>query len=84
MADLLNIQIGSEVKTKEYIDEAKTLKLNLIKPNINKSTNMYLVEKNSILLPLTIIKSVGKEAITAILEERENGIFSDYFDFVIK
>lgn len=82
MADLLNIQIGSEVKTKEYIDEAKTLKLNLIKPNINKSTNMYLVEKNSILLPLTIIKSVGKEAITAILEERENGIFSDYFDFV--
>lgn len=82
MANILNIHIGSEVKTKEYIDEAKILKINLFKPNINKSTFEYLIVKNGIVFPLTVIKSVGKEAISTILTERNNGEFTDYFDFV--
>lgn len=82
IANILNIHIGSEIKTKEYIDEARLLNLYLKKPNINQSEEFYKVDNNSILFPLTIIKSVGKEAINSILNERRMGEFVNYFDFI--
>ena len=39
-ASLLTININT-TKTKEYIDEAKTLGLKILKPDINKSTDAY-------------------------------------------
>lgn len=82
MTTELDMVIGSEVKTKEYIDEARLygLKFDLI--NINESTDRYLVRNNVIILPLTIVKSIGKETVSNILAERENGLFKDFFDFL--
>ena len=82
MTTELDMVIGSEVKTKEYIDEARLygLKFDLI--NINESADRYLVRNNVIILPLTIVKSIGKETVTNILAEREKGLFKDFFDFL--
>lgn len=82
MTTELDMVIGSEVKTKEYIDEARLygLKFDLI--NINESADRYLVRNNVIILPLTIVKSIGKETVSNILAERENGLFKDFFDFL--
>lgn len=82
MANLLNNAVGSTIKTKEYIDEAKILKLNIIKPNINKSNLNYTVEGNDIICPLSIIKNVGIEANKLIIEQRKNGLYTDYADFI--
>lgn len=82
MANLLNSVIGSDIKTKEYIDECNILGIDLISPNINKSDLKYKVLDNKIICPLSIIKNVGIEANKRIINERENGIFIDYADFV--
>ena len=38
---LLNSVIGSEIKTSEYIFEAKKRKLTVLPPSVNKSSSLY-------------------------------------------
>lgn len=82
MLVLLNNTIGSETKTKEYIDEAKINGISIEGVNINISTEYYLLHEKKIVLPLTIIKGIGGVAVTSILEERKKGSFIDFSDFV--
>lgn len=82
MMTLLNMVIGSTVKTKEYIDEAKLNGLDIKTIDINISTNKYTLYNKEIYLPLTIIKNVGSEAVNMILEVRKENIFLDYYDFI--
>lgn len=82
MLCLLNNVIDSEIKTKEYYDEAKILRLDFIKPNVNESSFEYQLKNNKIIFPLTIVKNLGNVVSGVIIEERKNGIFNDYFDFI--
>ena len=84
MANLLNMSIGSEIKTKEYLDEAKTKSIKFTKPNVNSSTLDYLVIDNELVFPLSVIKNVGASASVAIVEERANGEYTDFFNFVAR
>ncbi len=78
---LLNINIGSNSKTKEYINEAKMLGLIVEKPNINLSEEKYSIKEN-LIMPLSIIKNIGKTASKNIINERENGRYTSFFNFV--
>lgn len=82
MKALLNMSIGSEVKTKEYIYEAKLLDVNILKPDINQSTDIFLTEEFGIRYPLRNIKNVGYAASLSITTARQNGKFTDIFDFI--
>ena len=83
IANLLNMSIGSDIKTKEYIDEARLKNISVYKPNINVSTDQYLIKDKSMILPLNVIHNVGIQATNEILAEREkNGEFSDFLNFV--
>ena len=84
IANLLNMSIGSDIKTKEYIDEAKKKDIRVFKPNINVSTNEYLIKDKALLLPLNTIHNVGGAAVEDIIKERENGKFNDFFNFVAR
>lgn len=85
IANLLNMSIGSEIKTKEYIDEARRKGIKILKPDINKSTNEYLILDGSLCLPISSIKNLGEAATKAILEERElHGEYKDYLDFIAR
>lgn len=85
IANLLNMSIGSDIKTKEYIDEAKKKNILIFKPNINVSTDEYLIKDNALLLPLKAIHNVGTASVTEIINERkEHGRFIDFFDFVAR
>ena len=84
IANLLNMSIGSDIKTKEYIDEAKKKDIRVFKPNINVSTSEYLIKGNALLLPLNTIHNVGGAAVEDIIKERENGKFKDFFNFVAR
>lgn len=80
---LLNFNIGSESKTKEYIDCLRKLNIEILKPNINLSTSKYQVIDNKLLLPFNIIKNIGTNVSDIIVNARDKK-FDNYFDFVKK
>jgi len=82
MASLLTNAIGSEAKTKEYIDECKKMDINILKPSINKSEYSYKKESDGIRFSLATIRNVGSIACREIINERGHGDFIDFFDFV--
>ena len=79
-SNLLNNVIGSEVKTKEYILEARSKKLEVVLPDINVSGISYTVYDGKIYYPFTNIKSVGQVAAEKIIEARGNIDFTDIYD----
>jgi DNA polymerase-3 subunit alpha len=83
LANLLNMSIGSEIKTKEYLDEAKQNDLTILKPNINESDNTYKIIGTKILLPLLIVKGLGENIANEIINDRnQNGEYKNYLDFI--
>ncbi len=82
-SSLLNINIGSVTKTKEYIDEAKSLNIKIVKPDINISSYNYYIN-NDIIMPLRVIKNIGDVVSKEIFEERKKAPYQDFFDFVAR
>ena len=82
MKTLLNFELNSVNKTKEYRYECKKEGLNILKPDINKSDKYYLKEKDGIRYPLTGLKNLGSMIVNNILDERKNGDFKSIYDFI--
>ena len=80
---LLNYNMGSDIKTKEYLDCIKKLNIDILKPDVNLSTNKYQIIDNKLLLPFNIIKNIGSNVSDIIVSVRDNK-FNDYFDFIKK
>lgn len=80
--NLLNMSIGSEIKTNEYLNALKQMNIKLIAPSINYSSDVYTIKNHKILLPFGIIKNFGNNFTEIILKERQNGIYLDFTDFV--
>ena len=78
--NLLSNVIGSNIKTSEYITEIKSKKIVVEKPNINISTDKYIIKDNKIIYPLSNMKSIGNVICKSIIEERSNGEFTDIYD----
>ena len=78
--NLLSMVIGSDIKTKEYIDSCRNV-IPISKPDINISELDYTIKDNKIIYPLTNIKNVGSTVANYIVEERKKGLFKDIFDF---
>lgn len=76
--------IGNEEKTNIYINRARKAGIKILPPDVNLSTNKYFAEGSSIRCPLSIIKSVGTISSNDIINERENGLFKDFCDFVLR
>ena len=76
-ANLLTNVIGSASKTNEYLNELKKTNIKIEKPDINKSTNKYIVEDKKIIFPLSNIKSIGTVIANNIIEERNKKEFTD-------
>ena len=79
---LLSMEINDEKKTKQYIYEAKKNNIEILKPDINLSERKYKIEDNGIRYPLSNIRNVGAMGSELIIKERENGNYSDIFDFI--
>ncbi len=66
------------------ISEMKSSKIKVSNPDINISTNSYIVKGNTIVFPLTSIKGIMNITTEAIINERSEKPFSDFFDFVVR
>lgn len=85
ITNLLNMSMGSVIKTKEYIDEAKSKGIVVIKPDINLGLDKYKITKDGLMLPLGSVKNLGGSASFSIIEERDRGgVYKDYLDFVAR
>lgn len=81
MTCLLSNSISNPVKTKVYVAEVRRNNVNILLPDINKSSSKYITESTGIRCPLTIIKNVGVIVINEIIREREKGDFEDFIFF---
>ena len=82
MAATLNSFLGNLDKIPEYIYECKKLGIEILKPDINKSSTKFTVDNSKIRFGLGSVKNVGIAAINAIVEERKkHGDYKDFSDF---
>lgn len=84
MAAVLSRNINDIDTLTKFMDECKSMKIAVKGPDINESYTSFGVNKDGdIRFGLAAIKSVGINAVNAIIEERKaNGPFKSIFDFV--
>ena len=82
MAATLNSFLGNLDKVPYYIEECRRLKIDILKPDINKSETRFIVDNGKIRFGLGSIKNVGVAAVNAVVEERQkNGEYKSFTDF---
>ncbi len=82
MAATLNSFIGNLNKISEYIEECRTMGIEVLKPDINESYSKFSVVNNKIRFALVSIKNVGQNAIEEIIKERKiNGRYNSFIEF---
>ena len=72
----------NDSKFNEYVSEMKKRNIMILSPNINQSMKEFIVCDKGLLFPLNAIHGVNELFANNILEERNNGEFKDFFDFV--
>ncbi len=79
----MSMELSNQKKLSEFYEELKRLGINIIRPDINKCYADFCSDGKNFLYALGAIKSVGFEAISKIVEERnKNGVFKDLTDFI--
>lgn len=81
MASLLTSVLDSSNKVAKYIGECKRLGIRLSTPDVNASMMGFTSNGDVISYGLLGIKNLGMEFIRKIIRERENGRYTDLFDF---
>ncbi len=82
MAATMNSFLGNLNKIPDYIEECKTMNIQVLKPDINESYSKFAVINKKIRFALSSIKNVGETAINSIIKERKtNGRYIDFVDF---
>ncbi len=83
IAATMSTELTNTGKLREFVEELKRLKVEVIRPNINLCYADFKAEKNKIYYGLGAIKNVGFEAISNVISEREkNGKFKSISDFI--
>lgn len=76
--NLLSNVIGVESKLNEYVREVRSVKIKIVKPDINLSTSMFRVVDGKILFPFSTIKGIGVSVCKTIIKARSEE-FTDIF-----
>jgi DNA polymerase III subunit alpha len=83
IAATMTTELTNTTKLREFVEELKRLNIEIIRPSINKCFAEFKAEEGKIYYGLGAIKSVGFEAISNIIKEREkNGKFNTFVDFI--
>ena len=84
MAAVLSSNLNDVDKLSKYMDECRSMGIEVLGPNINESYKNFSATKDGrIRFGLAGIKGVGASCVDSIVEERDkNGAYKDIFDFV--
>ena len=81
----MSTELTNTSKLREFVEELKKLKIEIVKPSINKCFSDFKATNGKIIYGLGAIKNVGFEAISNITKEREkNGDFKSFVDFIYR
>ena len=79
----MSMDISNQKKLGEFFEELKRLKMNIVRPDINRCFADFKSSNGDFYYALGAIKNVGYEAISNIVIERENnGKFKSISDFI--
>ncbi len=83
IAATMTTELTNTSKLREFVEELKRLKVEIIRPSINKCFAEFKATEGKIYYGLGAIKNVGFEAISNIIKEREKrGKFKSLIDFI--
>ncbi|MDA9085178.1 DNA polymerase III subunit alpha, partial [Candidatus Pelagibacter sp.] len=79
----MTMDISNQNKLSEFYEELKRIKINIVRPDINKCFADFQFDENNFYYALGGIKSVGYDAISNIVKERtSNGEFQSINNFL--
>jgi DNA polymerase-3 subunit alpha len=83
IAATMSTELSNTDKLREFVEELKRLNIKIERPNINTCFADFKPEKDKIYYALSGIKSVGREAVSNLVNERlKNGKFKSLNDFI--
>ncbi len=84
MASLMNSVMGENAKIRLYRQECQRMGFDLLPPHINKSEAEFTVEDGGIRFGLAAIKNVGVAFAKQLVKKREDGIYKDFEDYLVR
>ena len=79
----MSMELSNQKKLSEFYEELKRIKINIIRPDINKCYADFTSDNENFYYALGAIKNVGYEAVSNLVKERsKNGKYKSLFDFV--
>ena len=81
---LMSGVMGSETDILRYYHAARRKNIEVIGPSINLSETEFKVHENKIVFPLSVVKGLGIVKTEQLLQERRNGTFTSYEDYVLR
>ncbi len=79
----MSMELSNQKKLGEFCEEIKRLKINIIRPDINKCYGDFYSDNNNFYYALGAIKNVGLDSVKNIVNERnKNGKFKSVLDFL--
>ncbi|MBN2166519.1 MAG: DNA polymerase III subunit alpha [Marinilabiliaceae bacterium] len=84
MAGVLSCNLSDITKITNFMEECKSMGLNVLGPDVNESFKKFTVNKSgAVRFGMAGIKGVGEGAVEEIINQREkNGSYKDIYDFV--
>ena len=81
MAALMSLEMGDINKTYKNIAECRLQNIPVLPPDVNESEQDFTVSGEKIRFGLGAVRGVGSKAIEVIQSAREEGVFTDLYDF---
>ena len=79
----MSMELSNQKKLSEFYEELKRMKINIVRPDINKCFADFSADESSFYYALGAVKNVGFEAVANLIKERnKNGPFKSLFDFI--
>ena len=85
MASVMSCDLGNTDSIQVFVDDCRNIGLNVLKPDINKSSYRFEdIDSSSILYGLGAIKGIGESLVEKIVTEREKNEYKDLLDFCVR
>ena len=85
MASVMSCDLGNTDSIQIFVDDCRNIGLNILKPDINKSSYRFEdIDSSTILYGLGAIKGIGESLVDKIVEEREKQEYKDLLDFCVR
>jgi DNA-directed DNA polymerase III PolC len=81
MAALISSVMDTKDKVPFFVAQAEQMGIGILPPDVNLSDHRFVVVEGNIRFGLDAVKGVGYAAVEAIKRAREDGDFTDIFDF---